>query len=855
MTSNVNWPAAKRLFEMALSLPASERDAFLRRECADDETLLSEVRSLLAWEEKAEGFLDRAPVRVTDLMAALDPGRTRVGETLGAWRILDVIGQGGMGIVYRAERADAAFQRPAAIKVVRRGRDSASIVERFQRERETLAALDHPNIARLMDGGTTPDGEPYFVMEYVDGMPVDRFCDDKGLSVERRLDLFRTICAGVQYAHQNLIVHRDIKPDNILVSREGVPKLLDFGVAKILSSPGDDGDDDAASTTWLLTPDYASPEQVTGRAPVTTATDVYSLGVLLYVLLTGCRPYHFSGTTQSSIEAQLASVELVAPSVRVVEDAGRDAKAAVRATTPAKLARRLTGDLDAIVARALGRDPQHRYQSVDQLVQDLERYRSGHPVSSRQPTLTYVAGRFVRRHAVALALSGIVVATLVSGAGTIWWQANEAAEARALAERRFEDVQRLAHAFMFDVHDAIANVPGTTEARALLVATGVEYLERLASEARGDLDLQRELASGFLKMGDALGNPTGHNLGDTAGARTNYERVVETASSLLAAAPDDVETARTLALAHRRLGDVVSWAGDLPQALEHAERSDRLFKDLAARPRSTFDDRLQAAIAEIKVGDLLGNPVFPNLGRRDDAAGRYREALGAFQQLDRDAPNDRRVRRFLGIVFERLGTLHEEDDRLEDAAAAYDQSFRIREDLAASVARHTDIERDLAIAFERVGNVQRRKGDLPAAAASYRGSLDRFVRLRDVDPSNANAVRSVAVSQEKLAQVLDLLGREDEALELLREALGAYRGMVARDLGNAQARCDVARVSEAVGDLAWTAPQRTPARVALACREWQAGLEAHRALRADAITTCTGPEIERQMAAKVERCR
>lgn len=647
MCPEQHWAEAKRLFEAAATLADDEREAYLRRESQGDEALLAEVQSLLAWEGKTEGFLDHAVFRVADLAPSFDAGGIGVGHALGAWRIVDVIGQGGMGVVYRAERADAAFRRHAAIKVVRRGSDLAQIIDHFRRERETLAALDHPNIARLMDGGTTPDGQPYFVMEYVDGVRVDRYCDDQRLSVERRLDVFLAICAGVEYAHQNLVVHRDIKPDNILVSREGIPKLLDFGVAKILSARAVHDADATTATTWLMTPDYASPEQVAGRAPVTTAADVYSLGVLLYVLLTGRRPYSLSGSSRADLEAQLEAAELVLPSVRA-------------------------GD---------------------------------------------------------------------SGAG-----GRELAEARAT-------------------------------------------------------------------------------------------------------------TPRTLALAHRRLGDILAWGGDVAVGLMHAGQSDELFKTIAAAAGSNFDDRFQAGVADVKLGDLLGNPSFPNLGRREDAAARYRAALAAFRQLDEAVPGDQRVQRFLGISFERIGALHEDAQRWREAASAYDESFRIRAALAASVPFHTDIEHDLAIAYERVGNIRRMTGDLTGAAASYEGALARFERLVDADPSNANAIRSVAVGQEKLAQVFDATSRRGEAMALLREALATYRAMTAHDPGNALARCDEARVAEALGDLAWAFPRRTSAHASEACREWRAALDVHRALVADGITTCTGKDEEARVAEKAGRCR
>ena len=233
--AGTRWQEAKRLFEAAIAMEESQREAWLRDVCGSEAELHAEVQSLLAWHRESTGFLETPVARVAELPVTSTFDQPLVGQSLGAWRIVDIIGRGGMGVVYRAERADDAFQRQAAIKVVRFGRHSAHIVERFRRERETLAALDHPNIARLMDGGTTPDGQPYFVMELVDGIPVDQYCDEHALTIDQRLDLFRAICAGVQYAHENLVVHRDIKPDNILVTREGVPKLLDFGIATIVS--------------------------------------------------------------------------------------------------------------------------------------------------------------------------------------------------------------------------------------------------------------------------------------------------------------------------------------------------------------------------------------------------------------------------------------------------------------------------------------------------------------------------------------------------------------------------------------------------------------------------------------------
>ena len=286
MNQPSSWADAKRIFSEALDLPREQRDAFVRSASGAGNELLGEVQSLLAWHDQSTGFLEEPAARLQDFGLTPASPVNLVGTTIGAWRVESLVGAGGMGVVYRAERADAAFRRQVALKIIRPGSDSDAIVRRFQAERETLAALDHPNIARLLDGGTTPDGQPYFVMEFVEGVPIDRYCDELRLPVAKRLQLFRSVCAGVKYAHENLVVHRDIKPDNILVTRDGTPKLLDFGVAKLVARGPVIVDETVAAATWLMTPDYASPEQLGGRAS-TIATDVYSLGVLLYVLLTG----------------------------------------------------------------------------------------------------------------------------------------------------------------------------------------------------------------------------------------------------------------------------------------------------------------------------------------------------------------------------------------------------------------------------------------------------------------------------------------------------------------------------------------------------------------------------------------
>ncbi|HEY0873947.1 MAG TPA: protein kinase [Vicinamibacterales bacterium] len=838
------WSDATRIFDEALAVDPTQRDAYLSEACRGNAELLAEVRSLLSWHDDSVSFLEHPIARVTNL--AFDRPDPLIGQSLGPWRIVDVIGHGGMGMVYRAERADDAFRREVAIKVVRQGVDAQGIVSRFRRERETLAALDHPNIARVFDGGTTTDGDPYFVMEYVDGIGVDRYCDEHRLSIDERLRLFLEICRGVQYAHQNFVVHRDLKPDNILVSRDGVPKLLDFGIARLLSPAAIVRDEDSSNeSTWLLTPDFASPEQMAGRA-VTAATDVYSLGVLLHVLLTGERPYRLAGTTRERLQSELSAAAFVPPSSRFGVGGTADERASARSSTPRQLARRLTGDLDAIVTRAANRDAGARYPTVEQLIDDVERHRHSEVVLARRRDPWYVVTRFLQRHALAAAVTTTILLVIAAGVAGVLWQASIAADAQSRAERRFEDVRQLARAFMFDVHDEIANLPGSTRARELLVSTGSEYVQRLLREAENDVELQRELAAAFVKLGDAQGHPNSANLGDTASARRSYQQAIATAQAVLAAIPGDLGAQRTLALAHRRNADVLAWTGELDAALVEGERSRQEFRTLAAMPDATGEDRLQALIGDIKVGDVLGNPNLPNLGRYDEAMPLYEAALDALRADLTASPADQRIRRYIGIALERIGTLHQRARNWESAAVSYGESLEVRRALAVEAPLHTDIQRDLAVAFEKMGNVELFSGRSAAAVRSYRSALDGFQKLASADPSNVTAMRSVAIAREHLADAHRAAGAQSAGLTELMESARLQQRLAALDRNNMQARCDTARLQEKVGDFT--------AASADACASWQTSLAAFEPLARSGIP-CATPEILERLQDKLQVCR
>jgi serine/threonine protein kinase len=493
--SGERWRQVKEVLHATLERDDSERAAFLEQACGPDDELRREVESLLKSYQQAGDFLDAPAAPVIE--PAPPPGDPLIDSLVGRYRLVGKIGHGGMGTVYRAVRADEQFDFQVAIKLISRGMDTDFIVSRFRNERQILASLDHPHIARLLDGGATVDGLPYFVMEYIEGQPLHVWCDERKLSISERLKLFRQVCSAVQYAHQNLIVHRDLKPSNILVTEDGSPKLLDFGIAKILSLElAKHTIDPTLSIYRMMTPEYASPEQARGEA-ITTASDVYSLGVLLYELLTGRRPYRIHARAPQEIEQAICGSQPERPSTavnRVEEVKGvkvtPELISETREGTPDKLRRRLRGDLDNIVLMAMRKEPQRRYASAEQLSEDIRRHLEGFAVRARADAFWYRAGKFIGRHTAGVAAALLVVLALIAGIIATSYQAHVANIERARAEHRFNEVRSLANAMMFEVHDKIAQLPGSTPARELIVGKALEYIDNLAHEAAGDPSLR-----------------------------------------------------------------------------------------------------------------------------------------------------------------------------------------------------------------------------------------------------------------------------------------------------------------------------------------------------------------------------
>jgi eukaryotic-like serine/threonine-protein kinase len=790
------WQQVKELFNAALERDPAERDAFLAEACAGDRALREEVASLLAEEEQLGSFIAApAAARREPQLDALSDRR------IGPYRVIGELGHGGMGLVLLAERDDEQFKRRVAIKLLRGGLDVDFILNRFRNERQILAQFDHPNIARLLDGGVTEEGRPYFVMEYVEGAPIDRYCDEHKLDLKARLKLFQQVCDAVHYAHRNLIVHRDIKPGNILVTAAGTPKLLDFGIAKILE-PDTFPDTVQPTGTWdrPMTPAYASPEQVRGQA-ITTASDVYSLGVLLYELLTGHRPYRVAGSLPHEMARVICEQEPQRPSTvikRVEEVMQGSGEVAVitpqrvgeaRAVRPEKLRRQLQGDLDNIVLMALRKELERRYSSVEQFAQDIENYLQGRPVSARQDTLSYRTAKFIRRHKTGVAAAALVLLTLVGSTLIALRQAR-------IAGRRFNEVRKLANQYLFEFHDAVENLPGSTPARQLVVKRALEYLDRLAQEARNDRSLQQELAAAYLKVGDVQGRPGFANLGDNAGALESYRKALAIRAVLLAAEPNNLGLRREQAVNHDRIGDTLRIMGDTTAAQQHYRQALELREVLARAPGGQdLAAQVDLAASYERIGDQLALT-----GKQAEAIEHQRRALPIYEQAVAAEPKNAQYQRrfFIGLVKlgDRLGATPDKQSALDH----YQRALPIAQQLAAA-NNNARAQRELAIAHDKVGNGLAALQQNEAALAQYRTALSIRETLAAADPQNGEAQRDLATSYGKIAEMRERLGDLQEALDQLRRALVIDEALARQDPDDAQNRLDIAFDREKLGNL------------------------------------------------------
>ncbi len=725
-------PQMQRLFDAALQVPEDQRRAFLESQ-TDDAELRREVLSLVFHDALAEPFFEDAiRSEAASICSSLD---LAPGAVIGAYRIVSVLGRGGMGAVYLAERADEAFEQRVAIKVIQSLGPTAFLLERFQQERQILARLSHPNIATLFDGGRGPDGSPYFVMEYVSGQSIDLFCDRVALPLSERLHLFLKVCDAVRYAHQNLIVHRDLKPANILVNADGQPKLLDFGIAKMLDPT------DTAMTqtsTRVLTPEYASPEQVRGD-PISTSTDIYSLGAVLCRILSGSPPHELAGRSPLDAARAIAEAQPVA-------------------------FHQLPGDINAILQKALHNDPSRRYRTVDELSSDIHRFLEGRAVLAAPDSWAYRARKFVRRNWIAVGAMAAVFAALTAGAGVALWQARR-------AERRFDEVRKLANTFLFDFESAIHNVSGATNARLLVVKTAGEYLERLAAEAHGDRVLIRELADSYKKLGDAEGSAVDGNVGQIPAALGHYRRGLALRDSIKDDATYDPKARLGYLLNLNALAGLEWVSGDREVAMRLCSKSVELADRWVASSPPDADMLTAAAAAYNALGSIQRYKEDYKAGR--NTARRNLELLTSAYQLE--PSNPARLVAMAGS-YRGLGFMELDGGKYADATEYFKKGTQLLEQALPADPKNVAVRRMLMKLVSDIGDatqqISRREHNPAADALPF---LQRAYALGNdlatEDPGNALIQHDLARVCQLYASILEAKGKNAEALALLERGI------------------------------------------------------------------------------------
>jgi tetratricopeptide (TPR) repeat protein len=811
---NDRWKQVRAVLEDALDQPASERAQFIAQACAGDAELQAEVEEYLRCEELADYALPVSEwIRDDphDIEEVPDP------ERVGAYRILRRIGEGGMGVVYLAERDDGEYKQHVALKIIKPGPQRMRLLQQFRQERQILAQLQHPHIAHLIDGGTAA-GQIYFVMEYVEGAPITAYCRDNNLSTRNRLALFCRACEAVSHAHRNLIIHRDLKPGNILVTSDSVPKLLDFGLAKVFHD-GAASKHPSMTITPMLTPAYASPEQVRGE-PLSTATDIYSLGVLLYELLTGRNPHH--PEEKSPIEVcRIVCEEDAAPPSRSADPGTR---------------RALVGDLDNIVLMALRKEPERRYRSVEDLRRDIQRYLDGFPVLASRSTMYYRCRKYVRRHLWGVAASVLGLIAALAAATMIWWEGR-------LAEMRFNDVRELAHSVIFELYDSVQNLPGSTAAQKLLVDRAIQYLRKLEAAGRpNDVELQLDLAAAYVKIARVQGHVRYSNLGDTAGSEDSFARARGIALALLRRHPDLEQAEDLLSEADQGLGGIRWLRGDAKARFELGrERTDILLRKAQRHPE---DPRLLAVAQFSMAQDLF------MAGQWAASVPAWKRAISSWERSAAKDPKDgvrlALCRNQLGFVYR---TLHD----LPHALAEYSAGERISSHLVESYPLDISMRQQLCLSLEGIGGIHWESGNWQGALEQYRRSLAIRRGIAASDANDMAAKLDLAKLLSAIAPLEERAGDRERAIRFAADASAAFESALKIDAKQREALMDYRNALSQWSALLMHRAEDRTRTAAQAAADWAGAAQAcERALAASSQLVQDGSMPDDNNAARAE---
>jgi eukaryotic-like serine/threonine-protein kinase len=720
----------KALFSQAIDIPdTGARLAWLKRECGGDSELCEEVQSLIEASEEAENR--RAAARVE---------QSRIPERrFGPYVAVDFLARGGASVVYRAERRDGKFEQTVALKVMAAFLSGPDFLRKFETERQLLAALNHPGIAHLLDGGTSA-GDPWLAMEYVEGERLDHYCGRHELGVEARLRLFLQVCDAVEYAHRRLIVHRDLKPGNILVTAEGSVKLLDFGTGALLESRNDV----TLTRTRMLTPRYASPERLRGEA-ASVADDVFSLGVILYELLTGAWPFGDPESPADALKRLDGSASAIPPSAAAISESFK-----IGSLATARFRSLLRGDLSVIALKALEPSVERRYATVAELAADVAACLEARPIQARKDDFAYRLAKMLHRHHVAIAVCALVTILLAGGIGGILWQARVATEQSVRAQARAEDLRKLSNTLLSDLNAAIQNLPGSTEAQRLLVTAVTEHLHRMEQDAAGDSQAQIDLATAYIGLGNVQGNPYDQNMGDATQALVSIGMAIAIVQPLAARQPQNYEAAHTLAWAYQSKAEVLLGIAKPAESAVAMRKAVEIFERLASRPGAGARELVDSATAWGGLGDILGQPGIGSLSDIAGAQATFDRVVAIDQRILQLDPANLRARRGIPTVLMKMANLINETDPPR-ALDRYRAALAAAEALPPEIRSTVPVQRIIRNDLNHIGTSLEELG-------KYDEALAQFEKVR---AKAANLVAADAKDSRALSDLLDVL--EDEA--------------------------------------------------------------------------------------------
>ncbi len=820
-----NWSKVSEILLDCLEVETSERQTYLDNLNLSPK-IREEVEKYLAFEENVEGSLNFSAVEFSQGFFDDELSESSaIGQSFGVYRVVQELGYGGMGAVYLAERTDGKFSQRVALKLLKREMNTAALRRRFQQEREILASLEHPNIARLLDAGTTEDKIPYIAMEYIEGLPIDDFCNKQNLDLSQRLELFRKVCAAVDFAHRNLIVHRDLKPSNILVNEDGNPKLLDFGISKILSSEFEQLSSATVTKLGVMTPSYASPEQLQNKS-VTTATDIYSLGVILFELLSGHRPFETKEKDLKEIYKAVIETDPPLPSsvVNTISksfDKKVQAKTEIkqdiselstiihnfepktaphnsRHTIPSKVnfnSNSLRGDLDNIVLKALRKEPERRYSSAENLSEDIERYQKGLPITARPNTFSYRAEKFFKRNKASAIAGTLILLAIIGGIGATLWQARVAQAERVKAEKRFNDVRNLANSFLFKLAPKIEKLPGATAAREELVSLALEYLNSLSNEADDDLELQRELAAAYEKVGDVQGNQMTSNLGDTQGAAESYEKALQIRQKLYEKNPNDLTVMSDLASSYGKYAEIQRQVGTSERVTEYFQKSLDLREEIAERNPNDFESRKNLAIAVRAKGLMLYSDA-----KYKEAVEYYRRAGDIYEKLLLEQPENSEVHENFAYMFIDIGEAQGWDDDLKAAEISLKKGVDLLTPLAEKNPNNQNLQRSLMLAYMKKGASTIDTENYEKAIKEYIKGVEISENILKADPQNFRAMWDVIKMEKHLADATAYSGKAQESINILTKTIGKAEEISKGDRNNPKNLYEIANIRFKMGE-------------------------------------------------------